>query len=123
MAASAPGVRVPSSSPSGSAAQSRRPTDEEGLAHLQNLFVIRDHWGTGLATALLDAAVEIAGERGYQRVRLFTPVAQARARRFYEREGWTETGETFEDSALPFPMIEYRFELTDNGGSGSRVTG
>jgi GNAT superfamily N-acetyltransferase len=107
----------------GSAALSRRPTDEDGLAHLQNLFVLRDHWGTGLATALLHAAIEVAGERGFRRVRLFTPVAQARARRFYEREGWERTGEAFEDTALPFPMVEYRYELTENGGSGSRGSG
>ena len=95
----------------GPASQSRRPTMEAGLAHLQNLFVVRDHWGTGIAVALLAAAVEVAAERGFERIRLFTPVAQARARRFYEREGWTLDGEPFADASLPFEMIEYRFEL------------
>lgn len=95
----------------GPASQSRRPTTEEGLAHLQNLFVVREHWGTGLATVLLDGAIEVARERGFVRIRLFTPVAQARARRFYEREGWTEAGAPFRDVSLPFEMIEYRRDV------------
>ena len=104
----------------GSSAKSLKPSDEPGLAHLQNLFVVRSHWGTGLASALLAAAVEVATERGFERIRLFTPVPQARARRFYEREGWSPVGEPFTEARFPFQMLEYRLELD---GSGSRVSG
>jgi predicted N-acetyltransferase YhbS len=53
--------------------------------HLRYLFVRPLFWGTGVARDLHAAAVEHIGERS---ARLFTPAGQARARRFYEREGW-----------------------------------
>jgi predicted GNAT family N-acyltransferase len=43
-------------------------------------------------------------------MRLFTPEGQARARRFYEREGWVQYGEPFE-AGLGIPLVEYRREL------------
>lgn len=96
----------------GSALMSLRPSDEPGLAHLQNLFVARAHWGTGMATVLLAGAIEHAASRSFTTVRLFTPVEQARARRFYEREGWTVAGDPFDDAKMPFALIEYRRPLT-----------
>ena len=72
---------------------SARPTDEPGLAHFANLFVRRDHWGTGVARRLTTAAVDEARERGLRAMRLFVAEGQARARRFYEREGWSAAGE------------------------------
>jgi hypothetical protein len=55
-------------------------------------------------------ALEEAARRGFPTIRLFTPVGQARARRFYEREGWEERGEPF-DAPLGLSLIEYRREL------------
>src|SRR3712207_9125840 len=52
-------------------------------------------WGTGLAAALLAEAVSEAAARGFVAMRLFTPVAHGRARRFYEREGWSVAAEPF----------------------------
>ena len=63
-----------------------------GVAHLANLFVDPAWWGTGLAARLHGRAVAAMRERGYRTGRLFTPEAQARARRFYEREGWRAAG-------------------------------
>ena len=41
------------------------------------------------AATVKDAdSLACARGRGYAWMRLFTPAAQARARRFYEREGW-----------------------------------
>ena len=49
------------------------PVDEPGLAHLRNLFVDREFWGTGLASELHGAAIVAARERGFAQMRLFTP--------------------------------------------------
>jgi hypothetical protein len=38
---------------------------------------------------------------------LFTPEGQARARRFYEREGWRAAA-VIEDSNFGMPLVEYR---------------
>ena len=90
------------------AARHGRPVDDPALAHLLNLFVRRDHWGSGVATTLHGAAVGEARERGFARMRLFTPAAQSRARRFYEREGWAAVGDEFHDPGPNLVLIEYR---------------
>src|SRR5919199_3248908 len=62
--------------------------DIPGLAHLWMLFIRRPWWGAGLATRLNRLAVEAAADRGFEAIRLHTPAGHARARAFYEREGW-----------------------------------
>lgn len=89
----------------------RRPSDEPGLAHLRNLFIDPSQWGTGLATALHAAALAAMRAAGMTRIRLVTPAGQARARRFYEREGW-RGGTPFEDEAFGMALVEYRRELS-----------
>lgn len=84
------------------------PSADGAMAHFWQLFVRPPWWGTGLATALHAEAVREAGERGFTSMRLFTPAAQARARRFYEREGWSATGEPSDDLDLGMPLVEYR---------------
>jgi GNAT superfamily N-acetyltransferase len=72
--------------------------------HLRHLFVREPFWGKGLAVALHAAAVAAMGGRT---ARLFTPAGQARARRFYEREGWRLVAER-EDAHFGMPLAEYR---------------
>jgi GNAT superfamily N-acetyltransferase len=86
--------------------------DEPGCAHLRHLFIRSSHWGTGLAVELHKRAMDAARERGWRRMRLFTPAQQARARRFYEREGWTLSREPFEMEGLGLVAVEYRRELS-----------
>jgi GNAT superfamily N-acetyltransferase len=82
-----------------------------GLAHLWMLFIRRPWWGSGLATDLLARAVAEAGRRGFSEMRLFTPHGQLRARRFYEREGWSTTGIPMPEPMLGFDLVEYRRAL------------
>jgi GNAT superfamily N-acetyltransferase len=83
-----------------------------GLAHLWQLFVREDRWGGGLAGELHDRAVAAMRERGYERARLGTPLAHARARRFYERRGWRAAPMSMEaPEHLGLELVEYRLEL------------
>ena len=84
------------------------PSDDDAMAHFWQLFVREPWWGSGLATALHAEAVREAGVRGFTSMRLFTPAAHARARRFYEREGWTPAGAPFDDLDFGMPLVEYR---------------
>jgi GNAT superfamily N-acetyltransferase len=93
------------------AADSRRPVDDPGLAHFWMLFVRAEWWGTGLAGWLQREAVAAATARGYTAMRLFTPAGQVRARRFYEREGWTLASEPHIDEDLRLELVEYRKAL------------
>jgi hypothetical protein len=43
-------------------------------------------------------------------MRLYTPADQARARRFYEREGW-RIAATVDDNEIGFRVVEYRLDL------------
>ncbi|HEX8105958.1 MAG TPA: GNAT family N-acetyltransferase [Solirubrobacteraceae bacterium] len=88
-----------------------RPSEEPGLAHLANLFVREDRWGTGLARDLLAAAVARARQGGFTQMRLFVAAAHARARRFYERDGWRPAGEAFLDDRAGLEIVEYRRPL------------
>jgi GNAT superfamily N-acetyltransferase len=80
------------------------------LAHLGHLFVKPRYWGSGVATHLLAHATDAAAKRGFATMRLFVPVGQARARRFYAREGFTAMGEPFE-FGLGLPVLEHRRQL------------
>jgi GNAT superfamily N-acetyltransferase len=86
------------------------PVESGHLAHLRALFVDPEWWGTGLAADLHSRVLDEATGRGYRAIRLFTPAAQARARRFYEREGWRQDGEP-RDSAIGLLTVEYRRAL------------
>jgi GNAT superfamily N-acetyltransferase len=90
-----------------------------GLAHLWALFV-REPWrGTGLATRLHALAIAEAGARGYDAMRLYTPARHARARRFYEREGWTTVGTPRHDPLLALDLVEYRRRLPGSTGDAA----
>jgi GNAT superfamily N-acetyltransferase len=84
----------------------------EPLAHLQQLFVTETCWGSGLAARLLKDAITAARARGYFAMRLSTPADHARARRFYEREGWWARGERWHDPAFEIDLIRYWRTIT-----------
>lgn len=81
-----------------------------GLAHLWQLFVLPDWWGCGVAPLLHDAALAQMRVEGYNHARLFTPSLQSRARRFYERRGWSAEGKRWSEE-FALEMTEYRLIL------------
>jgi len=89
---------------------SGHPEPDPRLAHLWQMFVRPGHFGSGLAPRLLARAVEAARKREFSQMRLFTPAGQARARRFYEREGWALVRE-FDEPRLGLRVVEYRRRL------------
>lgn len=93
-----------------------------GSAHLWQLFVRPPWWGTGLARELLAGAIEAALDQGYRRMRFFTPRDQARARRFYEREGFTWTGWEGLEEPLGLVLVEYAREPLDVAAFRERRT-
>jgi GNAT superfamily N-acetyltransferase len=77
-------------------------------AELRDLYVIPEAWGSGAATALHRTALDWMRERAGEAI-LWVGDANGRARRFYEREGWTEDGETRES---PLGRRELRYRKT-----------
>ena len=71
---------------------------------LEGLYVVPEQWGTGLAGELHDRALEVVRSLGSERCRLWVLEDNARARRFYERRGWRENGETRVVEFPPNPL-------------------
>lgn len=59
---------------------------------LEQVFVDRGHRGTGVAVALMAEGLRRIAAAGHERAWLVAAAGNARARRFYEREGWTDEG-------------------------------
>lgn len=59
---------------------------------LEQVFVAGRHRGTGVAQALMAAGLRQVREAGHERAWLAAAAGNARARRFYEREGWVDEG-------------------------------
>ena len=71
-----------------------RPAAGDVPAHLQSLYVRRDRWGTGLGQRLLDAVL------GDAPATLEVLRDNARARRFYARNGFVPDGTEQEEPRL-----------------------
>ncbi len=61
-------------------------------AHLSTLFALPDSHGSGVAQDLHDHLLAALVTERYCTVRLWVPQDANRARRFYARNGWAETG-------------------------------
>jgi GNAT superfamily N-acetyltransferase len=87
-----------------------QPAPYASAAHLTHLFVDPEYWGSGAAPQLLAHAADAAATHGFAAMRLFVATGQARARRFYAREGFVAVGEPFDFGGLP--ALEYQRILT-----------
>jgi GNAT superfamily N-acetyltransferase len=67
---------------------------------LDALYVLPSHWGAGVAQVLHDHGLSLVADLGSARCHLWVLEHNARARRFYERRGWRENGDT---RIVPFP--------------------
>ena len=80
---------------------------------LDQLYVAPDAQGTGLAARLLaDGETRLAAQ-GTTRAHLLCLKENARAARFYERQGWSNLGvreEALDTAEGPYPIKLFRFE-------------
>jgi GNAT superfamily N-acetyltransferase len=83
-------------------------TREQETAELRNLYVVPEAWGSGVGAALLQTAVAWMKQLAAEAF-LWVAVENARARRFYEREGWKADGEIRASSLGP---RELRYRIT-----------
>ena len=67
---------------------------------LNGFYVLPDGWGSNVAPALHEAVVDSIRAAGAATAHLWVLEANARARRFYERLGWSENGTT---RVVPYP--------------------
>jgi ribosomal protein S18 acetylase RimI-like enzyme len=91
--------------------------DADADGELWGIYVLSEAWGSGVGTALMAAGIDALQESGYREVILWVLEDNPRARRFYEREGWTLDGLRKEDQFLGVPVTEVRYRrgLTPHG--------
>lgn len=68
------------------------PTTLRARGQLSRVFVARSYRGRGVGSALIDAAIEIARDRGYRELFLESDKAFTNAVQYYERHGWVRLG-------------------------------
>lgn len=93
------------------ASESRLRDPDPTVGHVRHLFVRPEQHGSGAAAALNARLLDEGRTRGFARMRLFTPAPHARARRFYEREGWSLASAPEFVPELGIAMVEYRQDL------------
>lgn len=79
---------------------------------VEQVFVAAAHRGTGIADALMAEAERQVNEDGHARAWLAVVAGNTRARRFYERNGWSDDG-LFDYTARtergPIPVPSHRY--------------
>ena len=85
----------------------------DAVGQIAQLYVDPEVWGAGLSGDLLTVATASLKARGFDVATLSVARDNARARRFYEREGWRATGiETTEELwGVVMVAVAYRREL------------
>src|SRR5687767_1540541 len=80
---------------------------------LEQMYVSRDHRGLGVADVLIGEAERQIGEAGHRTAWLAVVAGNTRARRFYQRSGWSDKG-LFEYQAGseqgPITVASHRYE-------------
>jgi GNAT superfamily N-acetyltransferase len=92
---------------------SRDPAADATTGELRAIYVLRSHWDTGAGRALHDRGIESLRRDRFTAATLWVLADNARARRFYERQGWREDGATkpLEILGVALAELRYRIEL------------
>jgi ribosomal protein S18 acetylase RimI-like enzyme len=85
-----------------------RDAPDEG--ELYAIYALPEAWGEGAGPGLMAAALATLRER-YATSILWVAEDNPRARRFYEREGWTLDGARKEDELLGVTVAEVRYRI------------
>jgi ribosomal protein S18 acetylase RimI-like enzyme len=81
------------------------------LGQLYAIYVVPHAQGSGAGPALMSAALAALAER-FDEAILWVATENPRARRFYEREGWSEDGERVDDSIPGVTLPETRYRVS-----------
>lgn len=81
----------------------------DGAGELWAINLEPEAWGRGIGAALLAAGTEELTRQSYRHAVLWVLEGNARARRFYEREGWAFDGATKVDDRDGLALHELRY--------------
>jgi ribosomal protein S18 acetylase RimI-like enzyme len=89
------------------------PSRDDGAAadtgEVTSIYVLPPAWGTGAGRALMSVAVDCLCEDGFRSATLWVLRDNERARRFYERAGWSADGASKDDVVAGATVTEVRY--------------
>ncbi len=88
-----------------------RNADREGYGEIYAIYALEKYWGKGVGQRLMDFALSELSRLGYKRVFLWVLEKNSRARRFYEKCGFTFDG-TARESGFKGDAAAARYERT-----------
>jgi GNAT superfamily N-acetyltransferase len=85
------------------------------MGYIFDLFVLPDYWGKGIGEGLMYEAHQVFNDNGHKAALLYVFEANMRARRFYDRLGWSPDGRVYdkEISGVPVRFLCYKLTLED----------
>ncbi|MCL2671284.1 MAG: GNAT family N-acetyltransferase [Clostridiales bacterium] len=88
-----------------------REEDLPDAGEIVSLYVIERLWGLGVGKKLLDTALAALSAAGHKEVFLWVLTDNPRARRFYEKQGFTPDGAAKDSGLNGAPELRYRLQL------------
>lgn len=89
---------------------SRDPDALLGDAEVGAIYLLEDAVGTGIGAAIFEHATTDLLARGYKRITLWVLTTNGRARRFYEKSGWTLEGSSKTETIGGVNVTEVRYQ-------------
>lgn len=89
----------------------RKEVDNPLARELWAMYVHPDHWSTGAGYALMNATMDHFAEQDAQTAYLWVLEDNDRARRFYERQGWSADDVTEIESIGGADIVERRYSI------------
>jgi RimJ/RimL family protein N-acetyltransferase len=91
---------------------------------LMHFGIALEHWGSGLAGRAHDAVIALLAHQHLRRAWLLAFTENHRGRRFYEKHGWTPTGERARSTFPPRPeLMRYERDIEPGNGGRGRLAG
>ena len=90
------------------AAASSRDEDMPGWGEVVAIYALPEYWGSGTGKALMDKAITALRLDGFEHVMLWAFEENTRARRFYEKYGFTFDGTCKESGFANAKEVRYR---------------
>ncbi|HWX08502.1 MAG TPA: GNAT family N-acetyltransferase [Gaiellaceae bacterium] len=85
--------------------------EDDADGELYAIYVEPEAWGTAAGPALIQAGVGVLRDCGFRDAVLWVLEDNPRARRFYEREGWSLDGNRREGEHLGVATVEVRYGI------------
>ena len=86
--------------------------DKNAVAELYAIYVLPEHSGIGVGSALIGAARDHLTEAGFRSAVLWTLEGNARTLRFYDRHGWATDGSKQRYDKLGADVVRYRVDFS-----------